>query len=128
MDTNRINRSKVQKDTVIVKRDKSRKKYRLDFSNNIPIDEETFNMIFNEALEIMSTKEKMYVTDRVVGADSKYALPVKTVTDQSLMGVFTDNMFRPVPKDIKKVFFMKMDFIFYISHTINSILQNTKEN
>jgi len=112
------------KDTVIVKRDKSEKNIDWTSPNNIPIDEETFNMIFNEALEIMSTKEKMYVTDRVVGADSKYALPVKTVTDQSLMGVFTDNMFRPVPKDIKKSVFYENGF--YLLHLPYNKLDSSK--
>jgi len=36
----------------------------------------------------------------VIGADSKYALPVKVVTYRALHTLFIDNMFRPVPADI----------------------------
>jgi phosphoenolpyruvate carboxykinase (ATP) len=70
--------------------------------NNIPIDEETFDMIFEEALGYLAKKGQVHATDRVIGADSKYALPVKVVTDKALHTLFIDNMFRPVPKDIEK--------------------------
>ena len=90
------------KDTVIVKRASSEKTIDWTSPNNIPIDEETFDIIFDEALEILAKKGQVHVTDRVIGADSKYALPVKTVTDKALHSLFTDNMFRPVPADIEK--------------------------
>ncbi len=48
------------------------------------------------------------ITDRVVGADASYALPVRTVTpDNALASLFTDNMFRPVPDDIGQAFLPK---------------------
>lgn len=90
------------KDTVIVKRASSQDTIDWSSPNNIPITEETFDMIFDEAIEILKTKEKVYETDRVVGADSSYALPVKLVTDKALHSLFADNMFRPIPDDIKK--------------------------
>nr|NQU94215.1 phosphoenolpyruvate carboxykinase [Bacteroidota bacterium] len=89
------------KDTVMVKRAQSEKNIDWSSPNNIPIDEETFDMIFEEALDYLKTKEQVHVTDRVVGADSKYALPVKVVTDRALHSLFTDNMFRAVPDDIE---------------------------
>ncbi len=43
--------------------------------------------------------------------DRSYALPVRTVTDKALSALFTDNMFRPVPKDIGRSIFAKKEFI-----------------
>ena len=93
------------KDTVMVKRAVSEKSVDWSSPNNIPIDEETFDMIFEEALEYLKDKGQVHVTDRVIGADSKYALPVKVATDKALHSLFTDNMFRPVPDDIQKSVF-----------------------
>lgn len=90
------------KDTVIVERDSSRESIDWSSPNNVPISEETFDMLFTDAIEILKGKEKIYETDRVVGADSSYALPVKLVTDKALHSLFADNMFRPVPDDIGK--------------------------
>ena len=50
-------------------------------------------------------RTRLYVTDRVVGADPAYALPVRTITDRALTALFADNMFRPVPADIEKSVF-----------------------
>lgn len=88
------------KDTVIVKRNESEANVDWTSPNNIPITEETFNIAFEEALELLNEKDKVYVTDRVVGADVNYALPVKVVTSHALYALFTDNMFRPIPDDI----------------------------
>lgn len=98
------------KDTVIVKRAKSENTIDWTSPNNIPITEETFDIIFNEALDIMAKKDKMYVVNRVIGADSKYALPVKVVTTHALAGVFADNMFRPIPENINKSIYFENGF------------------
>lgn len=98
------------KDTVVVKRTTSEKNIDWNSPNNIPLDEETFDMVFEDAIKRIEGKKKLYVTDRVIGADSKYALPVKVVTDYALSALFTDNMFRPVPKDINKSVFHNNDF------------------
>ena len=98
------------KDTLIVKRAASEAKIDWDSPNNIPVSEETFEMLFADAVEVLSKKSDLYVTDRVLGADSTYALPVKTVTDQALTALFTDNMFRPIPDDIEKSFFFGKEF------------------
>ncbi|MCK5823707.1 MAG: phosphoenolpyruvate carboxykinase (ATP) [Bacteroidales bacterium] len=98
------------KDTVIVKRAESEKNIDWDSPNNLPIDEESFNMVFEDALNFLSQKEKIYVTDRVIGADVNYALPVKTVTSHALTSLFTYNMFRPVSSDINKSDFYNKDF------------------
>ena len=90
------------KDTVVVKRAISEANFDWTSPNNVPVDEETFDMIFEEALGYLNEKEKVYITDRVVGADSKYALPVKVVSSHALYGVFADNMFRPTPENINE--------------------------
>ncbi len=99
------------KDTVIVKRDTDMQIIDWNSPNNLPIDEKTFNMLVEDALEFLQKKDKIYITDRVVGADSSYALPVKTITSHALAALFTDNMFRPVPEDIEKSIFKDEEFI-----------------
>ncbi len=98
------------KDTLIVKRAKSEKNIDWDSPNNIPVDPETFDMVFEDALEQLGKCKQLFITDRVLGADSKYALPTRTISDKAIVALFTDNMFRPVPKDIKKSVFSDENF------------------
>ena len=98
------------KDTVIVKRDISKDTVDWTSPNNLPVDEETFDMVFEDALEVLGDAIKLYETDRVIGADSRYALPVKVVTDKAGHTLFIDNMFRPVPEDIEKSCFADNGF------------------
>ena len=90
------------KDTVIVRRPGSQEKIDWDSPNNIPISEETFDMAMEDALAFLRRKPKLYLTDRALGADSSYALPARTICDQALSILFTDNMFREIPPDINK--------------------------
>ena len=92
-------------DTVSVRRPESEANIDWDAPNNRPIDEETFDMLFADALEALGKKDKLYVLDRVVGADSSYALPVRTVSPKALGQLFADNMFRAVPDDIDRSIF-----------------------
>jgi phosphoenolpyruvate carboxykinase (ATP) len=98
------------KDTMLVRRKNSEKNIDWDAPNNIAMDPETFEMLLEDSLKELSRKSKLYVVDRVVGADSSYALPIRTVTDKALSALFVDNMFRPVPKDIKKSIFSEKGF------------------
>lgn len=105
------------KDTVFVKHPETEANIDWTSPNNLAIDKETFDMILDDAIEFMQGKDKMYVTDRVIGADSKYALPVKTVTSSALSALFTDNMFRVVPEDISRSIFAEKGFyIFTLPH------------
>ncbi|MBS3786712.1 phosphoenolpyruvate carboxykinase (ATP) [Candidatus Bipolaricaulota bacterium] len=92
-------------DTVIVNRDEIESTIDWDSPNNIPVEPETFRMVFADALEYMNGKNKLYRTDRVIGADPSYALPTRTITDQALTSLFTLNMFRPEPEDIGQSIF-----------------------
>ncbi len=98
------------KDTFIVKRDSVAKEIDWDSPNNIDLEPEIFESILSDLIPILQEKEELYITNRVIGADSDYALPVKTITDKALTALFTDNMFRPVPNDIEKSVFFKRGF------------------
>jgi phosphoenolpyruvate carboxykinase (ATP) len=99
------------KDTYIVRNPESQMNIDWSSPNNIPMDPKTFELILEDALRVISEKETIFTTDRVIGADSKYALPVKTVTDQALSQVFAKNMFRPIPNDISQSIFSDEQFI-----------------
>ncbi|MCT4604186.1 MAG: phosphoenolpyruvate carboxykinase (ATP) [Marinifilum sp.] len=98
------------KDTYIVRNPESELNIDWSSANNIGMNPQTFSMIYEDALKMIDSKETIYITDRVIGADSKYALPVKTITDKSLSQVFIDNMFRPVPNDLHKSVFANDEF------------------
>jgi len=97
-------------DTMIVRRPESDSNIDWDSPNNLPIDAQLFDMLWQDALKVLENKKTIFVTDRVVGADSSYAMPVKTVTDRALTALFTVNMFRPVPKDISSSIFADKPF------------------
>lgn len=63
-----------------------------------PMARETLDMLLEDALATLRGKPRLYVTDRTLGADQAYALPVRTITDRALVALFTDNMFRPLPE------------------------------
>ncbi len=98
------------KDTYIVKRPGSAGNIDWNSPNNIPLEEKAFDMAFEDALAYMRVAPVLYQTDRVIGADSHYALPVKTVTTQALTALFTDNMFRKVPGDLDNSVFADRPF------------------
>jgi phosphoenolpyruvate carboxykinase (ATP) len=98
------------KDTVTVRREKSEAEIDWDSPNNLGIEESTFDMLVEDALAALGRKDQIFVNDRVVGADPKWALPVRTVTSQALTAVFTDNMFRPTPADMDQSVFFNRPF------------------
>ena len=98
------------RDTYIVRRKQSEKNIDWDSPNNIPMKPDTFDMLVEDALSMLSKKQRIYVTDRALSADPSYALRVRTVTDRALTALFTDNMFRPVPKDAGKSIFSRTLF------------------
>ncbi len=98
------------KDTVSVKRPASEDTIDWDSPNNIPITEDTFDMLFDDVLATLRAKKKLYVTHRVVGADPSMALPVRTIASHAVTALFTNNMFRPTPKDIQKSAFYGKGF------------------
>lgn len=99
------------KDTYMVKRASSENNIDWTAPNNLPIDEATFDLLFADAVEQLKETSQLYETDRVIGADSKYALPVKVVTYRALHTLFVDNMFRPVPENIQQSCFANNGFL-----------------
>jgi phosphoenolpyruvate carboxykinase (ATP) len=97
-------------DTVTVRRKASEALIDWDSPNNIPITEETFEMILDDSLKTMASHDKLYVVDRVLGSDSAHALPVRVISDRVLTILFADNMFRPVPPDISRSCFAERPF------------------
>jgi len=79
------------------------------------MDPETFDMLFTDTLLTLSHKDWLYAMDRVVGADTSYALPILTVMQNPLAGLFVDNMFRPVPRDMSSSRFADKPFILLVS-------------
>ncbi len=50
----------------------------------------------------------------MLGADTSYAMPVRTVTGSALTSLFTLNMFRPVPEDIGDSLFADRPFLLLV--------------
>jgi len=98
------------KDTVIVRRPQSEDEIDWDSPNNLPIEESTFDMLFEDAMKTMAGKSCIYVSNRYVGADKDWALPVTTVTDMALAKLFTMNMFRPPVPGVENSVFAEKPF------------------
>jgi len=98
------------KDTVSVRRPASEAGIDWDSPNNLPIPEETDDLLLEDAARTLKGKKRLYLIERVVGADSSYALPVRVISDRALTSLFADNMFRPVPKDLSKSCFAGRPF------------------
>ncbi len=88
------------KDTLVVRRPGSEANIDWDAPNNIALDPETFEMMWQDAMVALAGHEQLFVTDRAVGADSRYALPLKMVTPRGTHSLFGLNMFRDMPADI----------------------------
>ena len=98
------------KDTYLVKYGETEETVDWSSPNNIPLDKETFDMVLEDALQVLGKAEKLYVNERVIGADASYALPTQVVTDYALTALFTDNVFRAVPEGISKSCFADFGF------------------
>jgi len=97
-------------DTLIVRRAASQDTIDWDSPNNIPVDEETFDMALHDALDVLVAKDRAFTLDRVIGADPAYALPVKVISTWALTALFADNMFRPVSAGIEASVFADRPF------------------
>jgi len=98
------------KDTLTVRRPESENTIDWDSPNNIPLEPETFEMVLEDALDALRSKDVLYEIDRVIGADAAYALPVKMVSPKALTALFCDNMFRAVPEDLARSVFAARPF------------------
>jgi phosphoenolpyruvate carboxykinase (ATP) len=81
-------------DTLIVHRPESAKQIDWNSPYAIPVEPEVFEMIFNDMIVSLEHRDRIYVLDKAIGADPAYSLPVCTILDNPLGGLFVDNMFR----------------------------------
>ncbi len=102
-------------DTLIVRRPES--EANIDWSSPyaIGVSPETFEMIYEDVMVALELKDRLYVLDRVIGADADYALPVYTIMHNALAGLFVDNMFRPIPDDLSRSRFADRPFYLLVS-------------
>ena len=103
------------KDTYIVRHPATEGEIDWDSPNNLPMDPETFDMIVEDALAALGGKERLYVTDRALVADSSYAMPIRTVSYWALTALFTDNVFRPMPPNIEESIFHGRGFTLLVA-------------
>jgi phosphoenolpyruvate carboxykinase (ATP) len=97
-------------DTLTVQRPESSGTIDWDSPNNIPVDEQTFDRVLEDAFVALNEKPRVYELDRVIGADAAYALSVKLISGHALTSLFGDNMFRPVPSNIAESVFFDRPF------------------
>ncbi|MDF1563947.1 MAG: phosphoenolpyruvate carboxykinase (ATP) [Deltaproteobacteria bacterium] len=98
------------KDTLVVRRPETESTVDWDAPNNIAVDAETFEMLWADAMAVLAKKDKLFVTERAVGADPAYALPLKMVTDRATHSLFGLNMFRELPEGIEESCFADEPF------------------
>ena len=98
------------KDTVLVKRPESENNIDWTSPNCIPITPETFDMAWEDAMQYISEKEKIYISNRTLIADLSYGVKVKTIGDKALSILFTYNMFRPMDPDVENSIFKEDSF------------------
>ncbi|MGM0453128.1 MAG: phosphoenolpyruvate carboxykinase (ATP) [Thermodesulfobacteriota bacterium] len=98
------------KDTVIVRHPELEDYIDWSSPNNLPLAPETFDELWQDALTCLWKKSRLFITDRVIGADPAYAMPVRTVTDWATTSLFAMNMFRPVPDAIGQSVFAEKPF------------------
>ncbi len=68
---------------------------------NQPTDEDVFENLFNKVTGYLQDK-KLYVKDCYAGADEKYRLNVRVVSEAAYHGLFSHNMFiRPSKEELK---------------------------
>lgn len=105
---------RIPQDTYTVKHEDST----IDWSqpNNHAMTPRAFDMLFNDALSLLQSKRRLYVTDRTVGADPRYALPVRVITDAALPALFTYELFRPTPSDLPKSVFTAGFTLLFLPH------------
>ena len=96
--SNEISTGRSPEDTYIVKDNSTNTTIDWESPNNVPMSPELFQSLWNDANDMLDLKEDLYISNRSIGAESKYALKVKTITDCPLTSLFTYNMFREINK------------------------------
>jgi phosphoenolpyruvate carboxykinase (ATP) len=81
-------------------------------SVNIPIDEHTFEINRERAIDYLNTRDNVYVFDGFAGWDPKYRIKVRVIASRAYHALFMHNMLiRPTPEELEN--FGEPDFIIY---------------
>ncbi|WP_026476156.1 phosphoenolpyruvate carboxykinase (ATP) [Alkaliphilus transvaalensis] len=59
---------------------------------NLPISKESFEKLYNKALEYMKDKE-LYIFDGFVGSDLQYRMPIRVINEFAYQNLFAQQMF-----------------------------------
>ncbi len=98
------------KDTLTVRRPENEATIDWDSPYVNAVEPDTLDMALEDCIATLETKQRLYVLDRSLGADPRYALPVRVVTDRALTALFVDNMFRQVPHELQRSVFSDRPF------------------
>ena len=96
--------------TYLVRRPDSAAKIDWNSPSNRAMEPGLFELLLEDAEATLAAKPKLYVTDRALGADPSYALPVRVITPKALTALFTDNMFRPMMPEAGRSIFSGQGF------------------
>lgn len=88
-------------DTYIVKHGASLDNVDWKSPNSNPMDPQTFDELFSEALGELSSAPKIYRSRRQLGARDAWALEFHTISDRPLPVLFGYNMFRPLEMGVR---------------------------
>ncbi|MGF1671768.1 MAG: phosphoenolpyruvate carboxykinase (ATP), partial [Balneolaceae bacterium] len=79
---------------------------------NIPLDEHTYKINHQRAIDYLNTCERLYVIDGFAGWDFEYRLKVRIIAERPYHGLFMHNMLiRPSSEDLKN--FGEPDFVVF---------------
>ncbi len=98
------------KDTYFVRDSVSEPKIDWDSPYANPMDPETFDILWQDALEKLSQKPELFFVERSLNADPRYAFKVRIVSDKALSALFSDNVLRPVPDEYPESVFYDEPF------------------
>jgi len=79
---------------------------------NVKIDEHTFEINRERALDYLNTHENLYVIDAFAGWDAKYRIKVRVICARAYHALFMHNMLiRPTPEELES--FGEPDYVVY---------------
>lgn len=81
-------------------------------SINIGLDEDTYNINFERAVDYLNTREELYVLDGFAGWDPKYRLKIRIICTRPYHALFMHNMLiRPTAEELES--FGKPDYVVF---------------
>lgn len=79
---------------------------------NIELDEQTFNINYERAIDYLNTRERLFVVDAFAGWDEKYRIKVRIVCTRAYHALFMQNMLiMPTPQELED--FGEPDYVIF---------------